>query len=339
MTVTIPGSYDSTDINSEGGVLFGVPIQYGGLRTIANNHNFIGGAYAPAVGTYVNAAGVGTAATSGGTFHNITGITVPAQADGRGLTCKFQAQNTSSVAQTIKLKCGVTSGATVAIPATTGFVSYVATVSASPGSLSVCAIQCNSSTETAHDTVQVRNAVWSWTPKTGTASDSPTASGFVWGHTGDHLSTEPLTVEQYNRFRGGPRVMFDALPQTASSFVSSWYTPDNTNKTTRSLMGHLPILKRRNKVQVRFDALAQGQLLEIFVPAATSGAAGTYYSITPGISTSTTVYTIDPAGLTPASSATVDFTNHPLLTVCSLYLTSPDTLTQARVFSVQAVIL
>jgi hypothetical protein len=148
-----------------------------------------------------------------------------------------------------------------------------------------------------------------------------------------------LTVEQYNRFRGGPRVLFEGLPGSASSFVSSMYTPDNTNKTSRELMGHIPILKRRNKLQIRFDALAQGQLLEIFVPAPNSGEAGTYYSITPGISTSTTVYTTDPSGLTPASSATIDFTNHPLLTICEVYLTSPDTLTQARVFSVQAVIV
>jgi hypothetical protein len=339
MTVTIPGTYNSTDINSEGGILFGVPIQYTGLRIIANNHNFIGASYAPAVGTYVNAHGVGTQATSGSTFHNITGITVPAQVGGRGLTCKFEAQNTSSVSQTIRLKCGVGTGATVTIPGSSGFAPYTATISATPTALAVCALQCNSSTETAHDTVQVRSAVWSWTPQTGTISDSPTAEGFVWGQTGDHLSTEPLTVEQYNRFRGGPRTMFDGFPQTASSFVSSWYNPDNTNKVSRTLMGHLPILKRRNKLQVRFDALAQGQLLEIFVPAAQSGAAGTYYSITPGISTSTTVYTVDPAGLTPASSATVDFTNHPLLTVCSVYLTSPNTGTQARVFSIQAVLV
>jgi len=339
MTVTIPSSYDTTDINSEGGVLFGVPVQYPGLRTIQQNHNFIGGAYTPPVGTYHNGLGIGTSHTVGVAYHNLTGISVPGQADGRGLVCKFEAKNDSTYAQRIRLAVCNTASVGQTIPASSGWTTYTETISATPGYLCSAALQCRSFSETADNTCKVRNAVWYWDDLSGSVSDTATSSGFVWAQQEDHKATEPLTVEQYNRFRGGPRVMFEAMPQTASSFVSSWYNPDNSNKTTRTLMGHIPILKRRNNLQIRFDVLAQGSLVEIYVPAASAGQAGTFYNVTPGISTSTVVYETSTSVLSVASSSTVDFTNHPLLTVCEIYITSPNTSTQARVFSVQAVVV
>jgi hypothetical protein len=34
MTVSIPSNYDAVDVNSEGGILFGLPIQQGGAGQV-----------------------------------------------------------------------------------------------------------------------------------------------------------------------------------------------------------------------------------------------------------------------------------------------------------------
>mgnify|MGYP003651940819 CR=1 FL=1 len=343
MTIDLPVSYDKTDINSEGGILFGVPIQTEGLRTLANNHNFIGAKYAPHFGSFLDSGGAYTTeATGSGNWHNIAGVSSQKQVDGRGITCKFEASNASTETQYIRINAGGTASAYATIPAGSGFTSYTVTITTSPTSSDVYPVvlqgQTGSALGVGETMSKIRNAVFYWTPQSGNVGDGPTTSGFIKAKPSDHFDTEPLTVEQFNRFRGGPRVVFESMPTVVGSFTSQMYQPDNTNKTTRTLMGHVPIVKRRNDLNVRFDVISMGSACEIFVPAA-SGVSGTYYSVTPSVSTSATIYETDPASIGVNSSSTVDLSSHPLITVCQIYMTSPDTSTQARVFSVQAVMV
>ena len=336
MSISIPISYQATDINSQGGIMFGIPIQSTGLRTLANNHNFMGANYAPVFGYYQAGAGIGTAATTSSTWANIVGTSVPAQADARQITVRFQAKNahpTDSIK--VRVKSGIYLSSETTIPAGSDYTTYTATVTRLSTAAEVCTIQAQQDGITA---VRLRSAIWSWSP----LSSVPTGlsnTGWRWAVPGDHVDTEPLTVEQYNRFRGGPRVMFEGLPQTASSMVQSWYTPDNINKTSRELMGWLPVVKRRNTLKIRFDVIAQADTVEIFVPSTDSNSAGTYHSVTPSVSSSTSVITEDPSNLSFNSTGDIDFSAHPIFTMCAIYATSPDTLTQSRVYSAQGVVV
>ena len=316
--------------------MFGIPIQGNGLRTLANNHNFIGAKYAPAFAYYHAGAGISTGATTGSTWKNVTGTTIPPQADGRGITVRLQAENTNSTSiGKLRIKTGTQTSDEILLPANTAYATYTRTLATTNTAEQVCVIQAQ---QDSHTDVKVRAASWFWTPYSGSVTGNPTSSGYVYAVPGDFSDTEPLTVEQYNRLRGAPRVMFEAMPQTACSMVQSWYTPDNTNKTSRSLMAYLPIVKRRNNLRLRFDVIAEAQAVEIFVPGL-EDQAGTYYSVSPSISSGTNMQTTDPGSLSANSSVEIDFTNHPIFTQCAVFATSPDSLTQSRVYSVQAVIV
>ena len=350
MAVTIPTSMETEDVNSQNGVLFGIPIEQAGLRTLANNHNFIGGNYAPAVGHYSRGGGQGTTAAVGGAWQGLVATSIPRQLDGRGLVCSFRASNlnpnwpsitpqTPEIA-TVRLKVGSVVGATITIPADSAENTYLVEVLSVPASSgSVAMLQYKMATAWGAETLKIHSISFHWKQKTGSQSDTPTASGFVYASSGDFAPTEPLTVEEFNRLRGGPRTIFEAMPQAAASLIEPLWGADTTTKTTRTLMGFLPIYKRRNTVKIRFDCIASGSLLEIWVPDPTGSGPGTFYSVTPSVSDSADAWDLDPTAIAIVSTGTVDFSAHPILTMVHVYLTSPDVTRSARVYSVSGVLV
>jgi hypothetical protein len=345
MTVAIPSTYSTTDINSEGGVLFGIPVQSTAFTTLAANHNFCAASYVPPVGMYMNLAnsgkGSGTRATSGSDFHNIVAIPVENQVDGRGLTCQLKVSNSSSsLALEVRMQCGTVTGSAVSVAAGAVNATVTLTVSSVPtGSPFAAVIQCNNGGETANEVVKVSSAIWMWTPLSGTIADSVTASGIVFAHAGDHANTEPLTVEQFNRYRGLPRVAFDAMPQSAASYVASLYTNYGVTSSSFSFAGFLPILKRRNNLSVKFRILARGHSVRIAVPGKSTGESATNYDVACGISSGTSVTTVAASGLTLAASASIDLSEHPNLIVCPVYIkNNSGAADNAQLYSIEAVI-
>ena len=345
MTVTIPGSYSTTDINSEGGVLFGIPVQSTAFTTLANNHNFIAASYCPPVGNYINlfsnGLGSGTTTTTGSDFHNLVGIPVENQVDGRGLNCRIRVTNQSSTtAYQVRMQCGSVTSAAVSVPANATNAQVELSVTSVPtGAPFVAVIQCNTGSESIAEVVRGSSAVWNWTVLSGTISDAVTASGIVFAHPGDHANTEPLTVEQFNRYRGLPRQVFDAMPQTAASYTASMYRNYGQTGSSYAFAGHLPILKRRTNLSIKFYVLARGAAVRITVPGINASAGSTNYDIACGITAGTDVPAQAASSLGIQASNTIDLSEHPNLTVCSLYIANSIGATNnAQLYSVQAVI-
>ena len=199
MTVTIPATYSTTDINSEGGVLFGIPVQSTAFTTLANNHNFIAASYCPPVGNYINlfsnGLGSGTTTTSGSDFHNLVGIPVENQVDGRGLNCRIRVTNQSSTtAYEVRMQCGSVTSAAVSVPANATNQQVELSVSSVPtGAPFVAVIQCNTGSETIAEVVRVSSAIWNWTALSGTISDAVTSSGIVFAHPDRDWETDSST--------------------------------------------------------------------------------------------------------------------------------------------------
>jgi len=343
MTVTIEGGYRTTDVNTDGGILFGIPVQSSGLETLSSNHNFVMASYTPAVGTYCNSQnsgkGNGTSATSGSDFHNIVAIPVENQADGRGLTCRIQASNSGSSAYNLRLKCGSVTGSSVSIAAGATHAGITLTCASVPtGAPFAAVVQCNTGSESSAEVVKVQSAVWRWTRLTGTISDSPTASGFVWSQISDHQPTEPLTVEQFNRFRGGPRVAFEAFPQTVSSYVASMYRNEGFLSSDYNFGGYLVILKRRQAVKVRFRIIGKGHKVKITVPGVNTGTPATDYEVNFSHSESDNLVEMNPSSISVDTTNEIDLSDHPQQLVCPFYIKGNTGASEyAKVFSIQAV--
>ena len=343
MTVTIPGSYITEDVNTEGGILFGIPVQSSGLDVLSQNHNFVMASFAPPVGTYANSQnsgkGNGTSATSGSDFHNIVAIPVENQADGRGITCAVYASNSGSSAYNLRLKCGSVTSPTVSV--TAGATNQAVTLicaSVPTGAPFAAVVQCNTGSESAAEVVKVSSAVMRWTRLSGTISDTPTASGFVWSQIADHQPTEPLTVEQFNRFRGGPRVAFEAFPQTVSSYVASMYVNDGVLSDAYNFAGYLVILKRRQALKIRFRIIAKGHKVKITVPGVNSGTAATDYEVNLSHSETDNLVETDPASISVDTTNEIDLSDHPQAIVCPFYIKgNTGAGTYAKIFSIQAV--
>ncbi len=94
MTVTIPTTYNTSDLTVGTGVATGQKVKATTLQQLAANHNFIGGNYVPPVANVFRAGGFAVAA-SGSNFYNAFGIPVKRQLDGGFLSFTGLFTNTS----------------------------------------------------------------------------------------------------------------------------------------------------------------------------------------------------------------------------------------------------
>ena len=311
MSPTIPTSYDTEDLTVGLGMESGQLIKPAPLQVLANNHNFIGGNYRPPVGEVFFHSGF-TASRTAGSFHNLCGISVPREKDGRGLLFSGVFANSSSYNATVRLAAGSNTGSASTI--TAGSSAQTVTLScASPSSADfVATVQGNTGTsETNNETLQLLCGSFYWDDYTGAQSDSPTNAGFLWAQTSEFANNYPLNVEQVNRLLGGPLTSWKSKPQAIGGIHWGWtYRFPSTSSTTYQDLGTVVLHKRRDRCKVKFYVLGVNATVRATFPSgsievatATSGAPGP---------------TISPSAITINESSTVDLYGLPSPMVVNL---------------------
>ena len=264
MSITVPTSYDNTNLTVGTGVASGQAIKPAGLQVLAANHNFIGASYTPQVATISRFQGFTTDAT-GTAFHNVFMTAVPGEGTGRGLYFKGRAWNTDTSAAEVRLVCGSNTGSAVTIGAgvptaielfcdTTASQNFVASVQA----------KCQTSGK-----ILIVSGVFYWGDDgyTGTIADSPDGKGFVWAQNGEFSDTFPLTVEQVNRFLGGPLTAFNGTPQSMGGLFFGCFR--HTITVTSSVyveIGRVVLYKRRDVVKTKLHTLAKNVSIKAEFP-------------------------------------------------------------------------
>jgi hypothetical protein len=236
-------------------VASGQVIKPGGLQVLANNHNFIGGSYSPQIGTVCRLQGFSTDAT-GTSFHNMVMTAVPVEGTGRGLYFYVAVHNTDSAAAEVRLVCGSNTGAasTIAAGAATAVLLFCDTT-ASQNFVASVQGKCATSSK-----LLLVSGVFYWAQDgySGSISDAPDGKSFVWAQTGEFADTFPLTVEQVNRFLGGPLTVFNGTPQSMGGLFSPlWRYSSSITSATYVEIGRVVLYKRRNVVKVKMHTLAR----------------------------------------------------------------------------------
>ena len=257
MSVTIPTTFETTDITVGEGIAAGQKITTQGLDTIASNHNFIATNYLPSMGdiTMVLDGGFTTQAHPT-TYQHLTGIPVLAEPNAKGMTFVGVFTNTDSDSASVRLTCGSNSGTPVTLAAGATAVTLTLTCATPAGSDFAAAV--SAITQTSSDgTVKLIGGTFHWNGLTGSQSSSPLASGLPFAQTSQLQGTFPLTVEQYNRFLNGPYHSWKYTPQSMGSLVYGWHTRmPSTNSLTYSEITRFLLIKRRPNVKVTFCVLA-----------------------------------------------------------------------------------
>ncbi len=254
MSITINSTYNLEDLTVGEGIASGQLITPEGLETIADNHNFIGGNYRPPVAEVFDVDGFGTYAT-GGNYYNLTGTPVLEEVDGRGMTFIGVFTNTSgSNSSTLRLACGSNTGSTVTLAAGATATTVTLTCDTPSSGNFVAAVQVTNSVS--DNSTLLLTGSFFWTGKTGTQSSSPTSGGFVWAQPSQFQDTFPLTVEQVNRFLGGPLTAWNAAPQSMGSLNWDWsFRAPTTSSTSYTEIGRIMLKKRRPTMKIKIGIL------------------------------------------------------------------------------------
>ena len=263
MTVTIPGTYDNENLTVGEGVASGQLITPSGLQTLAHNHNFIGAQYRPQVGTVCRFLGFSPNNT-GSIFNNVVMIGVSAENTGRGLRFFGRVQNSSLSSAEMRLVCGSNTGSVVTLAG--GYNGTVALECDTTASSNfVASVQAKSS-----GGLLLISGTFMWNEDgyTGTISDAPDGKGFVWAQQNEFNDTFPLTVEQANRFLGGPLTVFNGTPQSIGTIASDLadHVMSLTSAISYEEVGRIVLLKRRNVVKVKMYSLAKNVRIKAEFP-------------------------------------------------------------------------
>ena len=312
MSVTIPTTYSLEDLTVGEGIASGQLITPGGLETIAANHNFIGGNYRPPVAEVFDVDGFGHLPTTG--FYNMTGTPVLEEVDGRGMTFIGVFSHTSGVNHsTLRLACGSNTGSTVSLPAGATAQTVTLTCDTPSSGNFVATVQVSGATTT-NSTVLLTGSFF-WTGKTGTQSASPTSGGFVWAQSSEFQDSFPLTVEQVNRFLGGPLTAWNAAPQSMGSLNWDWsLRAPTTSSTTYTEIGRIMLKKRRPTMKIKIGILGINATVK-----------ASYYGGDVETVTGTSggpEYNLSPSTVTVNLSSSIDLISGPDLFPVVLYMKS-----------------
>jgi len=262
MTVSIPTVYSLTDLTVGEGIATGQLITPGGLQTIAANHNFIGGNFRPQVCDVFDVDGFGSIAAGGSSYKVLTGTPVLEQLDGRGLTFVGVFTNASgSLASNLRLICGANQGPVVTLAAGATATTVTLTCDTPSSGNFVVGVQAGNY-NTDNDTILLTGSFF-WSGKTGSQSSSPTSSGFVWAQAAEFADTFPLTVEQVNRFIGGPLTAWNGAPQSIGSLNWDWtFRAPTTTSTSYTEIGRIFLNKRRKTMKIKIGAIGDNGTLK-----------------------------------------------------------------------------
>lgn len=266
MTVNIPTSFSTTDITIGEGIAIGQTITEQGLDTLTANHNFIGGNFRPSCADVMMVRSGGfTTYAAPSTYYNILLVPVLAHPDEKQMTFTGVFTNLDSDDCEVKLRCGGNTGSSVTLAGSATGVTLTLTCD-SESSDFVAAVQVYTPLQSTQEQVLLLCGSLYWSGLTGTQSDTPTDSGFVWAQPAELQDTKPVTVEQYNRFLNGPYTVWKSTPQSMGSIVwSTTFRMPETTSTTYSEVGRMILTKRRPNVTVQFCALGLNGTLKISV--------------------------------------------------------------------------
>jgi hypothetical protein len=312
MSITIPTTYSLEDLTVGEGIASGQLITASGLSTIADNHNFIGGNYRPPVAEVFDVDGFGTFTTSG--YYNLTGTPVLEELDGRGMTFIGVFTNSSgSNPSTLRLACGSNTGSTVSLPV--GATAQTVTLTCDTPSSGNFVASVQVSGTTADNTTLLLTGSFFWSGKTGSQSASPTSGGFVWAQSSQLQDTFPLTVEQVNRFIGGPLTAWNAAPQTMGSLNWDWtFRAPTTSSTSYTEIGRIILKKRRPTMKIKIGILGVNATVK-----------ASYYGGDVETATAATggpTHNLSPSTVTVNLSSSIDLVSGPDLFPVVLYMKS-----------------
>ena len=305
MTVNIPTTFSTTDITVGEGVAPGQQITAEGIDTIIGNHNFIGGNYRPSCADVIMVRGGGftSFAAAGSSYYNLCMIPVLGHADAKEMTFTGVFTNLSSNAVNLRLACGSNTGTPVSLSA--GATASTLTLTCdSETSDFVAAVQVNEPSGVSAEQVKLLSGSLCWSGLTGSQSDSPTSTGFVWAQLTELNATKPFTVEQVNRFLNGPYTVWKGCPQSMGSIVwGNTYRYPQTTDTTYSEVARFFLLKRRPNVTVEFTALGTNGTVKLDI------AGDTYEKALS--SGSSPLYNVDPSLVDVHSFSDIDLSEKP----------------------------
>lgn len=313
MTVSIPTTYSTSDITVGEGVAPGQQITSEGLDTIIGNHNFIGGNYRPSCADVImiDRGGFTTFVAAGSSYYNLCAIPVLGHADAKQMTFTGVFTNVQSSDANVRLVCGGNTGSSVTLSA--GATATTLTLTCDAETSDFCAaVQVNQPSGGSAEQVYLLTGSFNWSGLTGTQSDSPTSTGFVWAQSSELIDTKPVTVEQYNRFLNGPYTVWKGCPQSMGSIV--WgltFRTVETTSTSYTEVGRMLLVKRRPNVVVEFTALGRHGTVKLEI-------AGQSYEKNCD-SGSVPAYNTDPDDLDVHSFSDIDLSEQPQLLEVVVY--------------------
>jgi len=243
MTVAIESAYTVFDPNEGAGFSPGVPIVATPLQNMAKNHNFMRARFTPPIFYALNAAGL---SHSAGTSTNLIAGFIPGHADSQGLTVEIVAKISSGGGYAY-VNLGGTSQ-TMAISGSS-YAKYTTTfTSTSTGTSSI-------KVGTTHPTISIASVIAYWVPYSGTIADTIQSSGFRWCQNSEFANTEPLTVEQANRFLEMPRLVLSKVPQNLFSLYGNLTEARGFSPTDQGQTADTFAYLHRSKLSIRFKSL------------------------------------------------------------------------------------
>ena len=256
-------SYDKTSMLSGSGISSGVQITPTALQTLANNHNVCRAVYAPPVAQAWATRGHACPHNAAAGLYDMYAAQIAQERDGRGLTAHITYSSLNSGTFRLVAADGVsTEIASVTFSSSGGTITTaqisVDTPIAAPIDLR---LQCSTdSTSTEQVTVFGWVVHWQRIASSPVSDDSKEAGGFQWAQSTDFAATEPLSVEHINRLRGGPRTLFDSVPQVFFSAQTELATDASgwqTTATSETLILR-SFVRFRRPARVKFRGLFLG---------------------------------------------------------------------------------
>jgi len=217
MAISLPGTYDNTDLGSASGVATGMDVTASTLAVVAKNNNFMYGRYVGPVcqavfgdgprgpSTYAYNAVTETWAQTKvqGTYEDLVAFPLPADRSQRGYQVHIWAEHTGDGATSdghIKLRIAGSDVHTFTVTKTSSAAQHSATFDNPTASDADLVVQC--------DNYYIR--IWAVSvtrqrfDNTTITDDSPIPGPFYWMQTGRLVTSQPLTDEWVNRGLDNP---------------------------------------------------------------------------------------------------------------------------------------
>ena len=260
MAVSI-GSYDKVNLLAGSGITSGVKVAQAPLAKVVGNHNFMRANYCPAVAYGWTSRGFSFPVIgSAGSFFDVFAAEVGQERDARGLTVQVIYSTTAAGSLRVNTQLFST---TEAVADSSGSIETIAIDVATPssGDFIVKLQAATDSSDADEITIYGWTVRWQRITALTVTPDTADASGWTWAQSADVATTEPLSVEHVNRLRGGPRTLFDSVPnvffsaQTSLTILESAWETDSTSD--QLIMRQL-VKFRRPKASVMFRAHLMG---------------------------------------------------------------------------------